>query len=175
MQLGITIPLQKHLKIKTLPYGEQADPFYCWELHMIRLQGKNTLVAINASNRFAIVLWGMKAPQWKTLEEVIRNGIVRGFLSEGYTGQQVNAYFDQAGEICLTKTHGRSPVATLNKMIGYLGFLPIAMDHGELYQMAHCHEINRELCHAAGFTDYGLPVEFLEADMNRTGICINGF
>lgn len=62
MQLGITIPLQKHLKIKTLPYGEGADLFYCWELHMIRLQGKNTLAAVNASNRFAIVLWGMKAP-----------------------------------------------------------------------------------------------------------------
>lgn len=40
MQLGITIPLQKHLKIKTLPYGEQSDLFYCWELHIIRLQGR---------------------------------------------------------------------------------------------------------------------------------------
>lgn len=46
MQLGITIPLQKHLKIKTLPYGEQSDLFYCWELHIIRLQGKNTLAAV---------------------------------------------------------------------------------------------------------------------------------
>lgn len=46
MQFGITIPLQKHLKIKTLPYGEQADLFYCWELHTIRLQGKNMLAAV---------------------------------------------------------------------------------------------------------------------------------
>ena len=107
MQLGITIPLQKYLKIKTLPYGEQADLFYCWELHVIRLQGKNTLAAVNVSNRFAIVLWGMKAPQWKTLEEVMRNGIRQGFLSEGYTQQQVNAYFEQAVVVRLTKTHGR--------------------------------------------------------------------
>lgn len=112
----------------------------------------------------------MKAPQWKTLEEVLRNGIRQGFLSEGYTQQQVNAYFEQAGEVSLTKTHGRSPVATLNKMIEYLGFLPIVMDSGELYQVSHCHEVNRDLCHAAGFADYGLPVEFLEADMKRTGI-----
>lgn len=170
MQFGITIPLQKYLKIKTLPYGEQADLFYCWELHVIRMQGKNMLAAVNASNRFAIVLWGMKAPQWKTLEEVMRNGIRQGFLSEGYTQQQVNAYFEQAGEASLTKTHGRSPVATLNKMIEYLGFLPIVMDSGELYQVSHCHEVNRDLCHAAGFADYGLPVEFLEADMKRTGM-----
>ena len=170
MQLGITIPLQKYLKIKTLPYGEQADLFYCWELHVIRLQGKNTLAAVNVSNRFAIVLWGMKAPQWKTLEEVMRNGIRQGFLSEGYTQQQVNAYFEQAVVVRLTKTHGRSPVATLNKMIENLGFLPMVMDSGELYQAPHCHEVNRDLCHAAGFADYGLPVEFLEADMKRTGI-----
>lgn len=170
MQLGITISLQKHLKIKTLPYGEQSDLFYCWELHIIRQQGKNTLVVVNASNRFAIVLWGMKAPQWKTLEEVTRNGISRGFLSEGYTQQQVNAYFEQAGEVGLTKTHGRSLVATLNKMIEYLGFLPMDMDHGALYQAVHCYEVNRDLCHATGFPDYGLPVEFLEADMKRTGI-----
>lgn len=100
----------------------------------------------------------------------MQNGIRRGFLSEGYTQQQVNAYFKLAGEVSLTKTHGRSPVATLNKMIEYLGFLPMVMNHGELYQVPHCHEINRDLCHAAGFPDYGLPVEFLEADMKRTEI-----
>lgn len=170
MQLGITIPLQKHLKIKTLSYGEPDDLFYCWELHIIRLQGKNTLAAVNASNRFAIVLWGMKAPQWKALEGVMRNGIRQGFLSEGYSQQQVSKYFEQAGEIRLTKTHGRSPVATLNKMIEYLQFLPIVMNSEKLHQVPHCHEVNRDLCHAAGFADYGLPVEFLEADMKRTGI-----
>lgn len=49
-------------------------------------------------------------------------------------------------------------------------FLPMVMDSGELYQVPHCHEVNRDLCHAAGFADYGLPVEFLDADMKRTGI-----
>lgn len=170
MQYGITIPLQKHLKMKAPPYGEQADLFYCWELHIIRLQGKNTLVAVNASNRFGIVLWGMKGPHWKALEDVMRSGISSGFRSEGYTEQQVNAYFEQAGEIHLTKTHGRRPVAFLNRMIEYLSFIPISMREGELYQAAHSHEINREYCHAAGYEDYGLPAEFLEADMQRTGI-----
>ena len=43
MQFGITIPLQKHLKIKTLPYGEQADLFYCWEVIMTA-EGKTSFV-----------------------------------------------------------------------------------------------------------------------------------
>lgn len=57
----------------------------------------------------------------------------KSLLSEGYTQQQINAYFKQAGEVSLTKTHGRSLVATLNKMIEYLGFLPMGMNLGELY------------------------------------------
>lgn len=170
MQLGITIPLQKHLKIKTLPYGEQTDLFFCWEIHIISLQRKNTLVAVNAANRFAIILWGMKVPQWKALECVIQEGIRSGFLLEGYTQEQVEVYFEKAGEITKTKTHGRSPVATLNKMIEYLRFLPMQMDNGELYQAVHSHSVNRDLCHATGFEDYGYPVEFLEEDMKRTGI-----
>lgn len=52
MQLGLTIPLQKHLKLKSLPYGEPIDLFFCWELHIIRFQGKNALAAVNANNRF---------------------------------------------------------------------------------------------------------------------------
>lgn len=82
----------------------------------------------------------------------------------------MNAYFVQAGEASLTKTHGRSSVATLNKMIKYLGFRPMVMDSRELYQVPHCHEVNRELYHAAGFADYGLLVDFLEEDMKRTGL-----
>lgn len=170
MQFGITIPLQKHLKIKTLPYGEQTDLFFCWELHIIKRQEKNMLVAVNASNRFSIIFWGMEMYHWDILEDIMRDGIRQGFLLEGYTEQQINRYFKQAGEISLTKTHGRSPVATLNKMIDYLGYLPIIMNSRELFQVAHCHVINRFLCHAAGFLDYGLPIIFLDTDMKRYNI-----
>lgn len=170
MQYGLTIPLQKHLKIKTVPCGEEADFFYCWELHIIRLQGRAMLVAINVSSRFGVVLWGMKAPNWKMLEETMENGIRSAFLSEGYTEEQIKTYFQQAGQIAMTKTHGRRSVATLNRMIEYLKCLPIPMDKGELFQSIHSYEINRELCHATAFSDYGLPIEFLEGEMKRTGM-----
>ena len=43
MQLGITIPLQKYLKVKQPPYGEPIDLFFCWELHVIRFMGKKSI------------------------------------------------------------------------------------------------------------------------------------
>lgn len=170
MQLGITIPLQKHLKCKAVTYGEPADLFYCWELHIIKIQGRNTLAMVNANNRFAIILWGMKAAHWKKLEIVSKEAIEQGFLSEGYKKEQIESYFKYAGEIVLTKTHGRSPVSTLNKMIEYLQFIPVQMDGSVLYQAVHSHSVNRDLCHASGYEDYGYPVEFLESDMKRFGI-----
>lgn len=36
-------------------------------------------------------------------------------MSEGYTKQQIEAYFNLAGEPSLTKTHGRKPVDRMNK------------------------------------------------------------
>ena len=37
MQLGLTIPLIKHLKINRLPYGVELYRRFCWDLHCIRL------------------------------------------------------------------------------------------------------------------------------------------
>ena len=170
MQLGITIPLQKYLKMKAPLYGEPCDLFFCWELHVILLQGKRTLVAVNANNRYAVILSGMKALDWKVMSERFLEGLEKGLLTEGYTQDQVNRYLDLAGSIEITKTHGRKPVAGLNRMDEYLWIIPEPINHDELYQELHSKEVNRELCKAAGFQDYGYPIEFFEKDMRRVGI-----
>lgn len=171
MQLGITIPLQKHLKIKNLSYGEATELFFCWELHIIRFQGRNTLVAVNANNRFMVLLSGMKVGDWKRLEKRLKEAITLGFASEGYTDVQIQKYFMLAGdEMVMTKTHGRKPVAGLNKAIEYLSYIPIRINKEEQYQAVHCHEINRDICSPIGFESYGYPVEFLAKDMQRVGI-----
>lgn len=173
MQLGITIPLQKHLKIKSPSYGEPTDLFFCWELHIIRFQGKNSLAAVNANNRFLVLMVGMKAADWKLLSKRFEEAVTMGLLSEGYTKEQIDAYFNLAGEPIFTKTHGRKPVGGMNKAIDYLYYLPEPIDLEQLYQEFHCRFLNRDICSPIGFEDYGYPVEFLEADMKRIGIIKN--
>ena len=170
MQLGITIPLQKYLKLKAPSYGEPTDLFFCWELHVIRYQGKNALVAVNANNRFLVLMVGMKAADWKKLSERFEEAVTAGFLSEGYTKEQIDAYFNLAGDSIITKTHGRKPVAGMNKVIDYLYYIPESVDSNHLYQEFHCMHLNRDICSPIGFETYGYPVEFLEADMKRIGI-----
>ena len=170
MQLGLTIPLQKHLKLKSSSYGESTDLFFCWELHIIRFQGKNALAAVNANNRFLVLLAGMKAADWKLLPKRFEEAVTMGFLSEGYTKEQIDAYFNLAGDPVLTKTHGRKPVGGMNKAIDYLYYMPELIDPEHLYQEFHCRFLNRDICSPIGFEEYGYPVEFLEADMKRIGI-----
>ncbi len=44
IELGLTIPLQRHLGIKALPYSEEPGRHFCWDLHVISLQGRSSLL-----------------------------------------------------------------------------------------------------------------------------------
>lgn len=170
MQIGITIPLQKFLKYKKPPYGKPMDLFFCWEVHVINYQGKSTLIAVNANNRFICIMSPMGQVDWMELPLRVEQAIEQGMQAEGYSKERIDAYFNLAGWSEITKTHGRKPVAGLNKAIDYLFLLPDEMDEMCMYQEKHCHTINRDTCSPAGFEIYGRPVDFFAEDMKRIGI-----
>lgn len=104
MQLGITIPLQKFLKWKPPVYGEPENLFFCWDLHVIRFHGENTLMAVNASNAFTVILWKMEWADWENLEQRTLEAIRKGLLAAGYGEETAEAYFQAAGSASFTKT-----------------------------------------------------------------------
>ncbi len=134
MQLGITIPLQKHLKIGDLSYGAPLDLFFCWELHTIVFHGKNALVAVNANNRFFLLMTDMKAADWNAISHRFLEALRLGFSSVGYTKDQVDAYLQMAGSPVMTRTHGRKPVAGLNRAINQLMYCFETIDPNQQYQ-----------------------------------------
>lgn len=170
MQLGITALLQKYLKLPVQPYGEPIDLFFCWEVQIVKYQGKNTLVAVNANNRYGVVMTGIKSSEWKQLSKLMIEAIESGMLQDGYTKEQIDAYFLLAGKWKITKTHGRKPVGGLNRAIDYLHYIPEEMTKQQKYQPLHCRQINKDICVPIGFKDYGYPVEFFRNDMERVGI-----
>ena len=44
MELGITIPLQKFLKLKQPPYGTCPDPLFCWDVHRVKIANGRVLM-----------------------------------------------------------------------------------------------------------------------------------
>lgn len=167
MELGITIPLQKQLKLPAPGYGSEEELAFCWDLHGIILQGEKALAAVNASSCYSVVLCGLDRGDWEHYPQLITGAIRTGLLSDGYSEQEVNAYFRKAGAVTVTKTHGRRPVAGLNRIMDFLWAAPVVIDRQEQYQKAHCRFVNTSLMRAAGFEGYGQPMEFLERDMER--------
>lgn len=167
MQLGMTIPLQTYVKAPKPPYGDREDLFFCWEIHNIILQGRSALVAVNANNRFLAVLSPMGQGDWESLAERAIEAIASGLASEGYTKEQIDGYFRLAGPVEITKTHGRKPVAGLNKAIDQLFRIPVELGTRQRFQDFHCKAVNREWYRPAGYEEYGLPVDFMEEDMRK--------
>lgn len=46
-ELGLTIPLQRHLGIKAPSYSGEPDRRFCRDLHVILLRGRSSLLAVH--------------------------------------------------------------------------------------------------------------------------------
>ncbi|MCL2806869.1 MAG: hypothetical protein FWD27_01685 [Coriobacteriia bacterium] len=173
MQLGLPIPFQKFLKLKQPPYGEPIDLIFCWGVHRVTGIGSSTLIAVNASSRYSLVFAGMKAASWKHIDELVISGIKQAMEGDGYTAEQIETYLAAAGPPEFTKTHGRSPVACMNKAIETLGYMEKWLDESQLFQPDITWRLNEDFCHATGFPDesYGNPWKYLFRDLRRLGIC----
>lgn len=170
MELGITIPLQKHLKQSKPDYGGFADPFFCWELHIIRYEKKNTLIMTNVSNRFTFIMAGMMAKDWKNLKETAVLGIGEAFADAGYTLEEIDRYLAMADKPIITKTHGRKPVGWLNLNVDYLNYIAEPIETERLYQSLPSSKLNDYVFRIPDASHPGTPKDFLRSDMQRMGI-----
>ena len=114
MQLGLTWPLQRLLKV-SVPYGDPIDRGLCWDAHCITLHGRSCLLLVHCASRYTCVRYDLSPVDWRHLEELVWNEIEQGLLDAGIPEERVTAYLQEAGEIQLTRTHGRREVAFLNR------------------------------------------------------------
>lgn len=64
MELGLTFPLQRFLKMKAPDYGTQTDRRFCWDLHVIDLRGRKCLLVVHCHSRYAFVHYDAMPFQW---------------------------------------------------------------------------------------------------------------
>ena len=58
MQLGLTWPLQRLLKV-SVPYGDPIDRGLCWDAHCITLHGRSSLLLVHCASRYTCVLFDL--------------------------------------------------------------------------------------------------------------------
>ena len=161
MEFGLTFPLQRHLKLRFVPYGDpQADLFFCWDLHVITLLGRKSLLAVHSQTRFTALAFDVLPGQWAGLPILARDCIFHSLTAAGLPEAAVKEYLRRAESPLFTRTHGRRPVAFLNKAWEDVLALDMAADPQTQYQPLLEQEVNGRRCHCAGYPGWGTAREF---------------
>ena len=159
MELGLTFPLQRFLKRPPPPYGAEPDGRFCWDLHIITLRGNPCLLAVHCHSRYAFVRYDVRPLQWADLPELFRAGLVDSLTAAGFSGEQMETYLHRAGEIALTRTHGRREVAFLNRAWEDVLASDLCLDTDHQAQPLLDHAVNTLLSRCAGSDGLGTGLE----------------
>ena len=149
MQLGLTWPLQRLLKV-SVPYGDSIDRGLCWDAHCITLHGRSSLLLVHCASRYTCVRYDLSPMDWNRLSELVLEEIEQGLLDAGLPEERVTAYLQKAGEIQLTRTHGRREVAFLNRAWEDVLSADLLVDQSTHRQPILNYTVNDRLCRCAG-------------------------
>ena len=161
MQLGLTFPLQRKLKIKFVPYGAPLERLYCWDLHCITLRGQDSLLLVHCASRYTVVACGVTVFDRECLPSFAVEQIRSGLLDAGLPEQIVTGYLRAAGAPELTRTHGRREVAFLNRAWDDVLALDHTVDTTAQRQPLLEQAVNSIPCRCAGFEGRDTAKQFL--------------
>lgn len=158
IELGLTIPLQRHLKIRTLPYGQESDRCFCWDLHVIPLRGRPSLLAIHCHTRYTLVLYDLNSWEWDHLPDVFLNGLRRSLFNAGFSVETAKVLCGFEVPL-LTKTHGRREMAFLNRAWEDVMEAELALDQSSQNQPLLDQIVNAKPSRCVGFEGLGTAAE----------------
>ncbi|TGA98318.1 plasmid pRiA4b ORF-3 family protein [Sporolactobacillus shoreae] len=135
MLIQCTKKLLDQLKIKPEPVGTESSLF-SWHANLITINRRKTIVLMNDSSRYTVVLHGLRANDFKHLNEHIINAIRRTLLDEWIKPELVERFLSGSPEIVYTKTKDRKLVARMNKACDTVWFRGEALNPDHLIQSA---------------------------------------
>ena len=149
IELGLTIPLQRHLRVKALPYGQEPDRRFCWDLHVITLCSRSSLLAVHCYSRYTFVLYDLNRLEWNRLPDIFREGLEHSLSAAGFPKGSLNLLCGSIQPL-FTKTHGRREVAFLNRAWDDVMTAELALDESTQSQPLLDQIVNAKPCRCVG-------------------------
>lgn len=159
MELGLTFPLQRFLKRRPPPYGTEPNRRFCWDLHVITLRGRKSLLAVHCHSRYAFVRYDVTPLQWMDLPALFREGLLDSLTAAGFSQKLAADYLNRAGAMDVTRTHGRREVAFLNRAWEDVLASDLCLDTDRQAQPLLDHAVNTHPSQCAGFNGLGTGLE----------------
>lgn len=165
MLIHCTKKLLNELKVESSQATEE-NSLFSWHANLIIVNRRKTIVLMNDSNRYAIVLHGLKAKDFKKLDELILQAISKTFSSEGIKEAVIEAYIPQSTKISFTTTKNRTFVARLNKLCEHVYHYDSEFNLITINQPLINKNISRAIV-SNGKNDYIRPNECLYKDLGN--------
>jgi hypothetical protein len=134
MEIGITKTLAKKTGETPLSPEESTDLFYCWDAHIVRYGSRQALILINVKTRLASLLINLKPRDWKDMKTTAIEAITSAMSHCGCREEEIERYFQKAGDLSITKTHGRTSTGVINLYNRTIDFHTDLMDPDARYQ-----------------------------------------
>lgn len=181
MELGITNPLQKFLKLKQPPYGTCSDPLFCWEVNRVKVANGKVLMIVSNASTYFVAITRMTAATWKRWEGEAIGAIADSMAVSGFDGATIKAYFDVAGVetgesfyrptggVEVTKTHGRVSVGHMGLSADTIWSHDV--DSQCSVQLDMCYLLNNRI--SSSYSDrkvYMLPAEAFAKELEKREI-----
>lgn len=163
MLIQCTKKLLTELKLKPTPAPEE-EPLFSWHANILTVNRRKTLVLMNDSNRYIIVLYGLRAKDFKKIDELIVQAIRETYQEENIKEEVIEAFLAQSKEITFTSTKDRTGVARLNKACENVYVMEGDLDQNSMYQVALSKQASR-LIVGSGNNKYIEPNEALFSDL----------
>lgn len=167
MELGLTFPLQRFLHCKTPDYGAEPDRRFCWDLHVIDLRGRKSLLAVHSHSRYTFVRYDVSPFQWADVPGLFRDGVLDSLTAAGCSSVSVEQYLSRAASIHITRTHGRREVAFLNRAWEDVLALDLCLDTASQAQPLLDHAVNTRPIRCVGFEGLGTGLERIFAALTE--------
>ena len=160
MEFCYTLPLQKHLKMAFPLSKPTIDPFFCWAVHILTIQHRKAILAMNYSTRYCILLYGVRAADWVHLPGLLKNEIRAAILREGLSEYEAVRYFTLSGPLKISTVRESDLVTGLNWTMQTLLRYASLLDERLFSQPQVTCVINDEVYYSAEFSKSGTPREF---------------
>jgi len=133
--------LQKLLKISPDKL-EKLNPLFSWHANIILVNRRKVLVLVNDESRYNVVLYGLKANDFKNIETVIYDGIRKSLLSDGVNPKVIEEYFNSTYGIDFSKTQNKTMVARLNKACDDVFWFSERIENKQIVQIGLSYLLN---------------------------------
>lgn len=140
------------------------EPLFSWHTNLVRINHRKTVVLVNDSNRYVIVLYGLKKKDFNNINEIIPKAIREMLLDEGIKIKIVEDFMQHSPQIVYTKTKDRSMVARMNKACDVIAFFGGEYKNSTIFQSTVSMKASASLV-GDGKNDYFHPNELMYKEL----------